>query len=381
MISVSDALTLIDPYRPDLGAESVPLLDASGRQLSDDIIATFTHPASATSVMDGYAFRSADLGKPMIVVGESRAGRPYIGGVGEGEAVRIFTGAHLPQGTDHIEIQEYAVRDGDSLYFSKTSKGRNYTRPQGSSFTKGDLLFEAGLRVTPAVISILAIANLPSVMVKQKPTIALLRCGDELRPVGSEVRDDQIIDSNGPFLISLLNGWGFDVIDLGLVKDDPTTIKDIISHCAADIILPVGGASVGDYDYMKSAFFEVGFKPIFDTVAIKPGKPVWLSYRNEQVVLGFPGNPHSVFACSHIFLSHLLGRSLRWETRLLADDIDTNGIRERYIPAKLIAEGVTPIRSRGGLVMSMAKADVLIRVPSIADEMIAGCRVDCVLLR
>jgi len=183
MISVEEALGLIDKYRPNYGAVQRSLLDANGYALAQNVLARFTQPPFPTSIMDGYALRKKDLFDKLTVVGESRAGKPFDGVIGEKEAVRIFTGATL---------------------FPKQSKNRNYIRAVGSDFISGDLLFEGSTRITPRVISALASANVASVTVNQKPTIALLRGGDELRPVGSALQPGQIIDSNGPSLIALL---------------------------------------------------------------------------------------------------------------------------------------------------------------------------------
>jgi len=382
VISVDEALKLIDQHRPDLGFEEVSLQEAIGRELYDDIFAPFSMPAFPTSVMDGYAFRKTDIDQEMIVVGESRAGQPFAGEVKPREALRIFTGAKLPEQLDHIEIQEYAVRDGERLKFSKQSKGRDYIRPAGSNFKKGDLLFQAGQQITPAVLAALASANEATIAVRRVPTIALLRCGDELNPVGSVLIGAQIIDSNGPYLTSLLRSWGFDVVDLGLVADDPKAIQAVLLDSTADIILPVGGASVGDYDFMRTVFLEMEFEQIFDRVAIKPGKPVWMSRRKNQIVLGLPGNPTSVFTCSHVFLSQLVRRSAQWDSYKLMTDLAANGARERYIPAKLEKNGrVIPLASRKGQMVSIAKADVLIQRQSFSDEKLVGESVDCLHLK
>jgi len=384
MISVDEALKLIEIYRPDLGVIELSLLEANGFTLASDVLADFTQPLAPTSIMDGYALRKNDLHHELTVVGESRAGQPFNGGIGEKEAVRIFTGAILPLGADRVEIQENATHNGDKLSFSNVSKDRDYIRPAGSDFLKGDLLFASGTRITPAVISALASANIASVTVKRKPSIALLRGGDELRPVGSPLEAGQIVDSNGPLLLTLLSVWGFEAFDLGLVSDDPGAIKDKMSNCEADVILTVGGASVGDYDFMKTAFSELGFNPVFNKVALKPGKPVWLSHRlglgekERQVVLGLPGNPHSVWVCAHLLLAHLLGRNLNLKTYRLKTGVPPNGIRERFIRGTLDAKAhVSSLETGIWPLLSMAKTDVLIRRAPLADNLQAGSSVEC----
>jgi len=384
MISVEEALALIEKHRPDFGVEKIALQDANGRTLGSDVFTSFTQPAFPTSSMDGYALRKVDIGSDLAIIGESRAGGPYDGSVREGEAVRIFTGAILPRGADFVEIQEFCEVDGDKLSFTQVSKGRDYVRPAGLDFKKGDRLFEAGTRISPGVILALATANVASVQVKKMPTIAVLRSGDELKPLGSQLKTGHIIDSNGPGLIAILSGWGVDVEDMGVVTDDLEDIKTRISNCKADIILPVGGASIGDYDLMNRAFSEIGFKAVFEKVAVKPGKPVWLSYRESQnhgqaqIVLGLPGNPYSAWSCAHLFLAPLLGRALTWKTYQLTDGLPENGIREHYLRARRDANGgVTPLNSQMSAVLSIAQTDVLIRRAPLADEIAARDKVRC----
>lgn len=382
MISLDEALGLIEKHRTDWGVETRALRNANGRILASDIFADFTQPAFPTSKMDGYALRKVDLGSVLTVVGESRAGRPYDGRLREDETVRIFTGAILPEGADIVEIQEYATVDhhGDRelLSFTQISKGRDYVRLAGSDFKQRDRLFDAGTRITPGVMMALANANVSDVLVKKMPTMALLRGGDELKPLGSRLKTGQIIDSNGPSLIALMTGWGIDVEDLGIVSDNPDDIHSRLSKCEAEIIVTVGGASVGDYDHMKSSTLEIGFNPIFATVAVKPGKPVWLSHRKEQLILGLPGNPHSAWSCAHLFLAHLLGRGLTWRTYHLTDGLGENGIREQFIRGKLDTNGgVSPLNAQTGISLSIAQADVLIRRAPLADELAAGQKVTC----
>lgn len=378
MITVDKAIEFIEQARLDFGSETVPLHLAHRRICASDIFAKFTQPAFPMSLMDGYALRRRDITHALAVIGESRAGAPFDGVIGENEAVRIFTGAIVPEGADYVEIQERAVLDVQTLTFSSISKARNYIRPAGSDFKKNSQLFTHGTLITPAVLATLAMANYAHVTVQRPPSIELLRSGDELRPVGSPLKKGQLIDSNGPGLMALIQSWGFPVIDLGIVPDDPTVIRDKISNCQADIIISVGGASVGDYDYMKAAFSDVGFESVFQKVAVKPGKPVWLSRRKTQVAIGLPGKPNSAWVSAHLFLSPLLGRAAKWNRYNLTHEMDSNGARESYIRGKLNSSGqVTPVPSQTDRGRSMAEADVLIRRPSLSDELPVGHSVDC----
>jgi len=378
MISVENAFKLIDQNRPDFGVETVTLHDSLGRVLAQDAKASFSQPTHPTSGMDGYAFRREDMGAEFTVIGESRAGAPFDGAVGQGEAVRIFTGAVLPDGSDIVEIQEHAVRDGQTLSFTQFSKGRNYVRPAGLDFKEGDLVLKAGTHITAGVLMGLAALNIEEVQVRKRPIVAVLRGGDEVKPVGSALRAGELIDSNGPGIMALLSSWGVSVMDLGLISDDPDVIKACISKSDADIIVPIGGASVGDYDYMKSSASELGFEPVFSKVAVKPGKPVWFSRKGSQLILGLPGNPRSAWASSHLFLAHLLGRSLKWETYHLKGALPENGGRETYIRGVTDAKGsVTPMLTAAGATRSIADSNVLIRRAPMADGLAEGEEVEC----
>ena len=326
--------------------------------------------------------RKSDADREMRIVGESRAGAPFAGEIKSGEAIRIFTGAIIPEGADHIEIQEYAVVKNETLNFPKKSIDRDYIRYSGSDFQKGDVLFPKNTMMTPAVIMALATANISHVSVHRKPTIALLRGGDELKPVGDLLDDKTIIDSIGPALIALLKQWDFPVIDLGIVADDPDDIKDRIKNCSADIIVPIGGASVGEYDYMKGAFSALGFDPIFEKVAVKPGKPSWFSKSGDKLVLGLPGNPSSAWVCAHLFLAHLIGRELSWKTLKLSSSLPKNGARDSFLRAKINQDGtVTALPSQdSGLILPLSIADALIWRNASSDEVPENSEQTCLVL-
>lgn len=205
MISVDDALRLIDDVKPDWGTDFVSVTQASRKTLAQDIIAPFNHPRFKTSMMDGYALRKVDILGSMTVVEESRAGQPYSGTLGPQQAVRIYTGPIIPGGADYVEIQEHAIRKGELLKFSCVSQNKNFIRPQGADFQVGDCLFKKGAFLKPAHIFALATANVSKVKVERIPTVALLRSGDELKPVGTNLENGDIVDSIGPALISLFS--------------------------------------------------------------------------------------------------------------------------------------------------------------------------------
>ena len=378
MITVDEALHILTLHRPKMLTETVLLQDAVGRCLSEDISATFDQPSFPVSMMDGYACRLADAEKPLTVIGESRAGKCFDGRIGVGQAVRIFTGAVLPEGADFVEIQEHAKRDGDTVLFTELSEYRTNIRSAGSDFKTGQTIFPAGHKIKPATILSLASCNLPTVPVMRSPVVAILRAGDELNVVGSKLERGHIIDSNGPALMALLKSWGIEAMDLGIAKDNPQDIRSRIKNCRTDVIIPIGGASVGDYDFMRQAFAEEGYKSIFEKVSIKPGKPTWFANRGEQYVLGLPGNPVSAWVCAHIFLRPLLGLKTRTRNYTLAVDLPPNGKRETYLRARFTEVGhVEPIETQdSGLVTPLAATELFIRRPINAPSAQKGDNVE-----
>ena len=370
MISVDDALSLLDQHRPDWGAHLYTLTHSEGvittdaTILAQDITAPSDYPAQSVSIMDGYAFAKSDLSLPIKVIGESRAGVPFDSTLGPQEAVRIFTGAILPTGAQNVEIQENAHCVNNELSFTSLSTHRNYIRRAGADFKKGDRLFSKGTSITPAMILTLATCNIAQVKVKTLPRIAILSSGDELRPLGTALKPGQIVNSTGPALIALLKQWGLSVTNLGIASDSQTDIQARMERCDADIIVTLGGASVGDYDYMKSAAQAADFQSIFSKVAVKPGKPTWFSKKGSQYILGLPGNPSSAWVCAHIFLKYFIFGSHKIARAKLAKDIPENGSRELFLRGQQIENNeVMPLpKQDSGLVHPLSQADILIRL-------------------
>jgi len=367
MISVDEALDIIDRNRPDWGIIDVPLGESCGQVLAQNITAKFTQPSAAMSVMDGYALRKADIKTTLNIIGESRAGHPFSDEIKQGEAVRIFTGAILPQGADYVEIQEHATRIDNQLTFHTLSKNRHYIRDAGADFSEGDILFKEGTKITPAIILSFATNNMASVSVYKTPVIGLLRGGDELRPVGEALTQSTIIDSIGPALMALLTQWGLRVIDLGIAEDSLEDITAKVENCSADVIVTIGGASVGKYDFMQRAFADLNFAALFSKVAVKPGKPTWFSKRGDQCVLGLPGNPSSAWVCAH------------WKTYELSVEISPNGGRETFLRGCSSPEGlVAPLSKQdSGLTLPLTKTDILIRRAIFADKAPIGTHIEC----
>ncbi|MEP7209823.1 MAG: molybdopterin molybdotransferase MoeA [Alphaproteobacteria bacterium] len=287
--------------------ETVALAEAEGRRLATSVIAAIFQPPADVSAMDGYAVRFADMkpGARLAVSGESRAGVPFGGKLGAGQAVRIFTGAHVPLGADHILIQEDATRDGDTVTVTAKPPAPSSIRRKGQDFSAGDELIPAGHVMTPGAIALAAAGNVASLSVRTPPRVGVLANGDELAEPGAELKIGEVVNSIAPALMSLIRSWGAVPVDLGAARDDEADVrKRIATPC--DIILTIGGASVGDYDVVRNAFAAENFEPVFEKVAIKPGKPTWFSKRGTQLVLGLPGNPAAAMVTAHLFLKPLI---------------------------------------------------------------------------
>lgn len=311
MLSLDAAqVRLLGAVEP-LPVERVALRDALGRYAAADVIATRTQPPFAGSAMDGYAIRYVDLPGPWRLVGESSAGRRFDGSVAAATTVRIFTGAPLPEGADTILVQEEAERDGD--FVRLTGEGPPvlgaHVRAAGLDFAEGDRLLAAGTRLTPAQLGLLAAGGHGEVGIRRRPRVALLSTGNELVPAGAAPGRDQIVNSNGPMLGTLFAAAGAELLDLGIVPDDRAAIASAL-HAARDVdlMVTVGGASVGDHDLVLPVLEGEGAAIDFWKVAIKPGKPMLTGTLGSTRVVGLPGNPVSAFVCAQLFVLPVLRR-------------------------------------------------------------------------
>lgn len=393
MISVSDAISLLAAHRPKADVIDVPLAESMGAILAQDITALITLPPLDGSAMDGYAVKLADVaraGAKLTVIGEAPAGHPFQGTVHAGEAVRIFTGGAVPKGADHIVIQENAERSGATLTALFDNDAPRHIRQAGIDFKTGDTLITKGTRIGPMHIAIAAAANHAVLPIYKRPLVALIANGDELKAPGSDVSETDVISSNPAGLGALIRQWGGEVLDMGIASDSLESITALIHKAKdADIIVPIGGASVGDHDYMRSAFKACGLEMVFEKIAVRPGKPTWFGALpsetgGEQAVLGLPGNPASATVCAHLFLKTLMGANdgLTFAKAKLTETISANGPRETYMRAlaKLTETGqleVTPFpRQDSSLLTPLTQANVLIRLPKDSGPWDAGDVID-----
>ena len=388
MITVQDALSALIAHRRERPRIMAPLAEALGANLAQDIMAKVTLPPRDASAMDGYAVKLANVrksGAAITVIGEAPAGMPFQGSINDGEAVRIFTGGAVPNGADHIVIQENATIDGTTLTTTTDNETARHIRKAGIDFSKGHTLITAGTRLTPAHIALAAAGNHAELPIYKRPVVALIANGDELKAPGSAAKDGDIISSNAAGLGALIQSWGGIAQDMGIASDSLESITSLIkaSH-NADIIVPIGGASVGDYDYMRTAFKNMGLDLIFEKIAVRPGKPTWFGTLGRQRVLGLPGNPASATVCAHLFLKILMGHidDIPTSKAVLTSPLSANGPRETYARGRVDISDtgtaqVTPFpRQDSSLMTPFAKANVLIQLPANSGPWEVGDIVD-----
>jgi molybdopterin molybdotransferase len=398
MITVEEALRrVLASAETPLDEERVALEAAHGRVLARDLAALRTQPPFANSAMDGYALRAEDAGRApttLAVVGESAAGRAFGGRVGRGDAVRIFTGAPMPEGADAIAVQEDVRREGERIALAAPVAAGDNLRPEGLDFREGEALLPAGRRLTPRDVALAAAANHVELPVRRRARVAILATGDELVAPGGKLGPAQIIASNNFAVAGVVAACGGVPIDLGIAADTIAALDEAIRRARdtrADVLVTLGGASVGDYDLVQKALVAAGMELGFWRIAMRPGKPLMHGRLGAMRVLGLPGNPTSSMVCAILFLRPLL-RALLGEPDAGADpsqpgrlgaDLPSNGQRQDYMRARLThdREGIlvaTPCASQdSSLVKIMAEADGLIVRPPRAPAAKAGeaCRI------
>ena len=377
MISVEEAQQRLIAMIAPLGAEQIALSDALGRVLAEDVVARRTQPPWAVSAMDGYAVRAADVLKVparLKVVGAAPAGQAYAGTVMPGEAVRIFTGAPVPDGADAIVIQEDTERDGDVVLVNEGAPKGRYVRPAGLDFREGEVGLRAGRRLSAADIGFAAAMNRPWLLVHRRPRVAILPTGDEVVMPGDPVGPNQIVSSNGVALAALVTASGGVPVHLAIAPDDNSALQRIAAGAAgADLLLTTGGASVGDHDLVRGALGAAGLALDFWTVAMRPGKPLMVGRYRDTPMIGLPGNPVSTLVCGLLFakpaMAKMSGIAEVFEAPMrarLAVPLEANDRRQDYLRAKLTraADGTfeaAPFEKQDSSMISLlAQADCLV---------------------
>jgi molybdopterin molybdotransferase len=395
MLSVAEALERVLEGVTALPAETVALGEAHERVLAEDIAAKLTQPPFPSSAMDGYAIRRQDIAAMparLKIIGESAAGHPFAGALGPGETVRIFTGAALPGNADYVVIQENVTPSDGYAEVREAGEG-DFIRPIGVDFAEGEVLLRAGSRLTARDLLLAAQMNHASLPVRRRPTIAILASGDELVPPGGSPQAGQIISSIPTGLAAMLRKTGATPRALGIARD---TLESLNAHIAAaadaDVLVTIGGASVGDHDLVRQALETAGYRIEFHKIAMRPGKPLMSGARDTQRLIGLPGNPVSAMVCSIIFLlplvAALLGENQGQAAATampLAAPLPENGPRQHYMRARIILrdgrEAVEALPSQdSSLTAALAAATCLIVRPPHAPTAHAGDEVQILAL-
>ena len=392
-LTVEQARARMLDVAPAATSETVALDAASvGRVLTAPIVAVRDQPPFDASAMDGWAISEAAAPGVFHIGGESAAGHAFTGGLAADEAVRVFTGAVVPPAS-RVIVQEASERVAGGVRLAFDAAGPRYVRRRGGDFTAGQALLEAGARLDPWRLALAAAAGRASAAVAVRPRVAILSTGDEVVSPGGAVRQDQVFDAAGWPLAALIRTWGGLPTGLQPAHDTEASILSSLDAAEAELIVTVGGASVGEHDLVKPALARRGLKLIVDTVRMRPGKPVWFGVLADgRRVLGLPGNPASALVCAELFLRPLLAAwtgaepALKLEIARLTAPAAKNGPREHWMRGAL-SNGLdgaliaTPFADQeSSLVTVFAAADCLIRRPAGAGAMQAGGAVEILRL-
>lgn len=389
-VPVEEARARVLDGVPPPTIETLGLDQALGRVLAEDIDAGRDQPPFDASAMDGWAL--AGPGQRHAIVGESAAGHGYRARLEPGQAVRIFTGAPVPPGARRVVLQEDCQRDGDAVLTPGESGAASHIRAAGGDFRAGDRLLNAGQRLDPWRIALAASAGRAQLRVARRPRVAILSTGEEIAPPGTAPGPDQIFNSGGPALAALVDAWGGEPLPIAQAGDDVDAIAEAVGGAGGDIVVTLGGASVGDHDLVKPALSRLGLALRFETVRLRPGKPTWFGTLDDgRRVVGLPGNPASGLVCAELFLRPLVNAWLGaepgpiLETARLAQALPANGPREHWargrlttVEGELRAQAMTDQDS--SLVTVFAQADILIRRRAGAPAARAGEVVDILRL-
>lgn len=390
LLSIDEARAIVIAAVTRLPDEGVPIDDALGRVLAREVVADHDVPPFASSAMDGFALRSGPGGRTLRLIGESRAGAPWTtGAVGDGEAVRISTGAALPAGADAVLQLELATEsDGGVTTGDDVAGGRN-VRGAGEDLRAGATVLVAGTRLGPAELGVAVHAGAAELVCARRPRVAVLATGDELVPAGAPLGPGQIHDSNRVTLQALARREGAEVVLARRVRDDPQATREAIAGAlgAADLVVLSGGVSVGPHDHVKPALEALGVEQRFWRIALRPGKPTWFGTREDRLVLGLPGNPVSAMVTFLLFarpaLAALQGAATEQPRRTapLGEAVARHAARDECLRVRVVDGRVYPTGPQGSHVLrSMAQADALAIILRGDGELPAGTDVELIAL-
>ncbi len=372
MISVDEALSRCLALATPLPAEAVVLRHAVGRMMAQPALAGRDQPPFEASAMDGYALRGDPVaGDTFVVIGAAQAGLGFAGAVGDGQAVRIFTGAPVPQGATRVVLQEDVSVAGDTIALKPKADIARHIRPQGQDFKAGEGL--EARRIGPHDLALLAAMNIPQVQVHRRPIVAIIATGDELVMPGEEPGAGQIICSNSFAIAALVEAEGAIARILPIARDTVADLTAVFGLAqGADLIVTIGGASVGDHDLVGPVAESLGLERAFWKIAMRPGKPLMAGRVSGTPMLGLPGNPVSSIVCAHLFVRPMV-RALQGRpdvapvehSATLGADVDANGPRTHYMRARLKDGVITPFeRQDSALIGILTQANALLIRPA-----------------
>ncbi|HEY3639382.1 MAG TPA: gephyrin-like molybdotransferase Glp [Rhizomicrobium sp.] len=394
MISVEEAVRRICSSVTPLDSETIALERAHHRVLAQNVIARCDLPPAPVSAMDGYAVRLADAGHAPVtlrMVGAAPAGHPFQGVLRTNEAVRIFTGGVVPDGADAIALQEDADADGEHVTLRTPAVSRHIRRA-GLDFHRGDTLLHAGHKLGARDLALIAAGDVATVDVRRRPVIAFAATGDELARPGEAHSPGGIVASTGYALEALIESWGGEPLDLGIIPDTVEALQRIpVEAARADVGVTMGGASVGEHDLVQSALAPEGFVLDFWKIAMRPGKPLIFGRLKDKPLLGLPGNPVSSYVCSYLFLqpliASLLGVSFEqpYEFAHAACALKANDSRQDYMRARLFRrDGELWVEPAGlqdsSMQKTLAASDALLMRPPHAPAIQEGDQVRVIRL-
>lgn len=389
MIGFDQALAIIVEQALPLGREMVPISAAAGRCLATPVVAQVDSPPADVSAMDGYAAREEDL-PSLRLAGASYPGAGYAGRINRGQCVRIFTGAPVPEGADRIVVQEIVRTEGEQVIVTGDVGSGRHIRRRGSDFSAGEEVLPAGRLIDPRALVAAAGADVATVEVWRRPRVAILGTGDELaKPGEARLVPGSIPESVSLGLAAMVEDYGGECIKRNRVRDDPDELKRAATSALdiADLVVVTGGASVGEKDYARRVFGELGLEPGFSKVAIKPGKPVWFGRAGGKLVIGLPGNPTSALVTGRLLLATLVrGLAggdprgvLHWRLAPLVGAMLPCGERETFARGRWRGPAVEVLPNQdSGAQRALAEADILIRRRAGAPAARAGESVEVI---
>jgi molybdopterin molybdotransferase len=389
LLTLAEAQEQVLQRSRPLPAEPVPIAAAGGRVTAEDVLARVDLPPFASSAMDGFAVRAADLPAILAIVGESAAGGPFEGRLEAGCAVAISTGAVVPDGADAVVPIEVVVKQANTVEIPDDAEPGANVRPQGGDVAAGDLVVPTGSRLSPARLAAAAASGIAEISCRRSPRVAVLATGSELVAPGEALRPGQIYETNTLMVCSALGVAGAEVAAEPPAADDEAALRTALERgLAADVLVTSGGVSVGEHDLVRAVERELGVEEVFWRVSVKPGKPVSFGVRGDTLVFGLPGNPVSALVGCELFVKPAL-RALqglvealpRYEVGKLARPLRQNEERDEFVRARSAVDGsavvLEPvIGQESHMIVRAAAADALVHVPRGNGELAAGSTVE-----